>query len=179
MNTQSIGNRVITFQNGLKLLAWTTMLLASLAVTQISGDWGHSVCGPWGCGPPTQALVGCHLAWFVVLLPLVFLSSNSSRLAVQSPIQLGMILLGAGTLMLLTLLIYQGVVWWPEASEWQRNFFWQRFGFSIATSVDIPALQLLTVGFVMIGVARASSAPPQEDTVLTTGERLSGHRLEH
>ena len=49
---------------------WSGLLFGSLSVANLPGDWGHGICGPWGCGPPMQALVACHFAWLVVLAPL-------------------------------------------------------------------------------------------------------------
>jgi hypothetical protein len=65
--TELTTGSIITLKNGLKLSAWAAMLFAALSITNLPGNWGHSVCGVWGCGPPTQVLVGCHLAWFAVL----------------------------------------------------------------------------------------------------------------
>src|SRR6202034_2817596 len=29
----------------------------------------HTVCGPWGCGPPLPVLLACHTFWMVLLAP--------------------------------------------------------------------------------------------------------------
>lgn len=155
-------HRVITLQSGLKLFAWAATLLAALSIANLPGEWGHSVCGAWGCGPPTQALVSCHLAWFVVLTPLAVMASRWSHKTTESSQLLGKLFCLTGAFLLIAVVIYQAAAWWPAASEWQRTFFWQRCGFVIVTSVDIPMLQLLTVGIVMSRRGRRSVFPPEE-----------------
>ncbi len=160
--TQLTTHRVITLQSGLKLFAWAATLLAALSIANLPGEWGHSVCGAWGCGPPTQALVCCHLAWLVLLTPVALMVGPLNQVPTPSRHRLGKLLFLAAGLLILGVVVHQRVTWWPAASEWQRNFFWQRCGFVIVTSVDIPMLQLLTVGLVMSRRGRRSVFPPEE-----------------
>ncbi len=131
----------------LGVIAWSGLLLASLSVAKLPGDWGHGICGAWGCGPPAQALAACHLAWLVVLTPPVAFVIRRSR---QAQFRTGLLLLLVSVALLLAVIAYQRVVWWPEASEWQRSFFWQRCGFCLATTVDIPILQMLGLGLLLL-----------------------------
>ncbi|NOY40589.1 MAG: hypothetical protein GXP26_01960 [Planctomycetes bacterium] len=155
-------NSVFTLRNGIRLLAWMVVLLASLSITNLPGNWGHSVCGVWGCGPPTQVLVGCHLAWLVVLIPLSMISGRSCGKTMISPQRVGKLLCVVGVSLVMAIVIYQWATWWPVASELQRNYFVQRCGFVIVTSVDIPMLQLLAIGLVMIRRGRRSSFSSEE-----------------
>ena len=141
---------IITLKNGLKLSAWAATLYTALSITNLPGNWGHSVCGVWGCGPPTQVLVGCHLAWLVVLIPLSLIIGRSYRKRSGSPQQLGKFLFLSGASLVMIVVIYQAATWWPAANDWQSNYFLQRCGFVIVTSVDIPMLQLLAIGLFMI-----------------------------
>jgi len=59
-----------------------------------------------------------------------------------------MLLLGA-IIGLLTIVVYQRLIWLPAASDFQRPYFWQRCGFVIATSIDLPLLQLLLAGIAL------------------------------
>lgn len=131
----------------LGLFVWSGLLLASLSVAKLPGDWGHPICGAWGCGPPAQALAACHLAWLVVLMPPVVFVMRRSR---QAQFRAGLLLTFASVALLLTVIAYQRIVWWPEANEWQRSFFWQRCGFCLATSVDVPILQMLGLGLLLL-----------------------------
>jgi hypothetical protein len=131
----------------LGLAGWSGMLLASLSVARLPGDWGHGICGAWGCGPPTQALVACHLAWLVALTPPVAFIMYRGR---RAQWRAGSLLTVLSIAALLALIAYQRMVWWPEANEWQRSFFWQRCGFCLATSVDVPILQMLGLGLLLL-----------------------------
>ncbi len=150
-------------KNGLKLFAWAAALFGTLSISNLPGDWGHSVCGVWGCGPPTQALVGCHLAWFVVLIPLAIFGSRSYRKTIGPTQQLGKLLCITGTMLLMAVVVYQWATWLPAVSEWHREFFWQRCGFVIATSIDIPMLQILAIGLVMVRRGRHSSSSQEKN----------------
>jgi len=158
----SAADSVVTPQNGLKLLAWAATLLAVLSIANLPGEWGHSICGAWGCGPPTQALVGCHLAWLVVLIPVALMICRQSHRTVESSQRIGKLFFLTGALLLVGVVLYQAATWWPTASEWQRSFFWQRCGFLIVTSVDVPMLQLLISGVIMIRRGRHSSSQQAE-----------------
>jgi hypothetical protein len=142
----------------LGLAGWSAMLLASLSVARIPGDWGHGICGTWGCGPPIQALVACHLAWLAALTPpLVFVRHWSRR----AQCKMGLLLAALSISAVIALISYQRIVWWPEVSDWQRFFFWQRCGFCLVTAVDVPILQLLATGVLLIGLPPRPRYPGQ------------------
>jgi putative copper export protein len=130
-------------------IAWSGLLLGSLSIARLPGDWGHAFCGPWGCGPSIQALVACHLSWLVVLLPAAFLFANSSRVSPELVRRVGTLLVLAAIIGLLTIVVYQRIIWLPAASDFQRPYFWQRCGFVIATSIDLPLLQVLLAGIAL------------------------------
>lgn len=131
----------------LGMVVWSGLLFGSLSVANLPGDWGHGICGPWGCGPPTQALIACHLAWLVALaLPAVFILRTSRRMRLR----VGLFLTVLSLAVLLSVVVYQRLSWWPVASQWQRPFFWQRCAFCIATAVDVPVAQTLAVGLVIL-----------------------------
>jgi len=136
----------LTVRSCLALVVWAACLTGTLALAELPIGSTHGICGPWGCGPPTQALLACHLAWLVVLVPpAVLLTSSqvSSHPLVQTA---GLLLIGSAVVILLAILTYQRVTWWSQAIEWQRPYFWQRYGFSIAIAVDFPILQAMLVG---------------------------------
>ena len=135
-----------TLRIGVALVAWAAMLGAALSIAHVPGDWGHSICGPWGCGPPLQALVACHSAWLVLLLPPAAILARSNR--APSPVvrQVGILLCVLAVAIIASVVIYQRLTWWPSVSEWQRGFIWQRCGFVLATAIDAPVAQVLHIG---------------------------------
>lgn len=129
---------------------WGAVLLGALSISRLPGDWGHGICGPWGCGPPLQSLVACHSAWLVALTAPVALVTRSSWLSTRVVRRVGVVLALIGCLGLLGVVMYQLVFWLPQSSEWQRPYFWHRCGFVIATSVDLPLVQLSGLGVALI-----------------------------
>ena len=136
------------------LASWGGCIAGALSVANVQLGSSHSICGPWGCGPPPQALAACHLAWLVGLIPPVVLLGRSPKVSSRLTRSIG----GGGVFLalaaLLALVIHQRLVWWPQASEWQRPYFWHRYGFTIATAVDFPIIQTLFLGVWMIGKRR-------------------------
>lgn len=138
------------------LAMWGGCLAGALAIANLPWDLGHAICGPWGCGPPMQALVACHLAWFVVLVPPAVLLVRWSKASNTMRRRVGLLLVALAGAVLLAMMVYERLTWWPRASEWQRAHFWQRCGFVIATTVDVPVIQVLLigVGLFLAGVVR-------------------------
>lgn len=130
----------------LGLTIWAVCLAGALSVANLPWDLGHAICGPWGCGPPVQALVACHLAWFVALVPPAVLLVRWRRPSGTMLRRVGLLLVALAGAVLMAIVIYERLVWWPEASELQQAYFWQRYGFAIATAVDVPVVQVLVVG---------------------------------
>ena len=137
---------VTTLRYCVGLAVWGAVLLGSLSVSRLPGDWGHGICGPWGCGPPLQSLVACHSAWLVALSAPVILVARSRCLSVHIVRRVGVALTILGSIGLLGVVIYQVIFWLPHTTEWQRPYFWHRCGFVVATSVDLPLVQLAGLG---------------------------------
>ena len=132
---------------GIGLCVWAAMLWGVLRVANLPGDWGHGICGPWGCGPPLQALVACHGFWLVLTLPIVCMLI--SGLSPHWRIRLGVGLFLTGVAGLTAIVVYQAVVWLPDALPFQRAYFPQRCLFVLATLVDWPVVPLLLSGTVL------------------------------
>ncbi|MGE3239498.1 MAG: hypothetical protein AB7G28_01270 [Pirellulales bacterium] len=144
IGSQSLSMNVFRVIAG--LVAWSATLTTTLSIANLSGNWGHAICGPWGCGPPLQALISCHLSWFVVLVPAVVLFQKSGWLSGHSLRRIGTTLCVASVAMLVAIIVYERLTWWPLVGESQRDFFWNRCGFVVATTVDVPTLQLFAIG---------------------------------
>jgi hypothetical protein len=48
---------------------WCGVLYATLSLSKLRSPWSGALCGPWGCTAPLEAIVACHLAWLLVLVP--------------------------------------------------------------------------------------------------------------
>ena|GEM_PF-4879667 len=129
------------------MIAWGLVAFSTLSIAQWRVDWGHGVCGPWGCGPPLQALLACHLTWFVVLLPLatllrIALTMNQQRL-------LASLIVAIGFVVLVGVVVFELITWWPIATEMHRGYLLQRLGFVVVTHVDLPLTQFVVAGMII------------------------------
>lgn len=132
------------------LALWAAALWGALALRHAPGDWGHSVCGPWGCGPPAQALLAIHLAWLLLLLPPSVATAASSRVPRPAKRLVAGCLATSGVVALVGVIGYQLLVWLPQASQYARGYLFQRCLFAVVTTIDFPALQTLAIGVWML-----------------------------
>ena len=146
---------------GLILSAWGSLLWGALALTQGTASQAHSICGVWGCGPPTQVLIGCHAFWFVLLgLPAGVGIRTLSGSCLQ---HLGKGLLLTSVLLILAVCAVDLWNWWPGASEQQRNYVLRRIGFAAITNVEIPGLEVLAWSLILIRVGIFKTSRLQGD----------------
>ncbi len=125
---------------------WSTCLYGALAISKWQGDLDHAVCGPWGCGPRLPPLMACHAAWLVLLaLPAGFIVS-SRHVSPAMRRMIGGSLVGVAWIMFAGFFAWHLLVWWPQAADFQRDYFWQRYAFTVATAIDVPAAELLLIG---------------------------------
>ena len=129
------------------LAAWGACLAGALAIADVPGDLGHAICGPWGCAPSMQALLACHLAWFVALVPPAVMLTRWRKASGKTLRRVGLLAAGLAASALLAILLHERLVWWPDATELQQGHFWERYGYVVATTVDVPAVQVLLAGF--------------------------------
>ena len=128
---------------------WGGILLSALSMHDMQGFGQHSVCGPWGCGPPTNALLAMHIGWAAAIWPPLFYLPwrlSFSRKTVKGIV---LSLTAVGLTGLLAITAWQWIVWLPNASEWARSYIWQRCGFAILTAGDWPFMQLIAGGIIL------------------------------
>ena len=111
----------------------------------------HSVCGIWGCGAPTEALVAYHGFWFVLIVPAAVLGGR--RLPVQRLRQVGLALAVLGVVGIAGVMAWAAVDWLREASGFQRQYTVQRCLFVFANLSDIPLLQVTVGGVACYSIA--------------------------
>ncbi len=168
--------------NGLRLglltSIWAALLWGALSIRNLPGDWGHFLCGTWGCGPPLQALLACHLSWLLVLLAPVAAIARSPGIHSRTKIRLGVGVALAGFIGLSGVVVHESVSWLPHAGEWQHRYFWHRCGFVIATAVDFPAIQALVCGIWLARRGRVRQMPPLTDVNQQAAARGHAHSKE-
>lgn len=130
------------------LTGWASALGMTLSLANWTGDWGHGVCGPWGCGPTIQSLLACHLSWFVILLPIAVLGRR--WLPPRQTRTLAWYALTCSVISIASIAAYERFTWFAQASPMIRPYFWNRIEFAIITQVDLPMLQVLAISLTSV-----------------------------
>ncbi|WP_166829571.1 hypothetical protein [Thalassoroseus pseudoceratinae] len=123
------------------LLLWGAALIGVLQLKALPVSPSHSVCGPWGCGPEIPSLLAYHGFWLVVLsLPTILVCRHLSQMRLR---RLGVGGVVLAILCIVAICIWQRMTWWPDVTDWQREYFVKRCMFVVITAVDWPVLQIL------------------------------------
>lgn len=138
------------------LVAWAAALIATLSIANVPGHWGHGICGPWGCGPPLQALVACHSAWIVLLLPPTLWMRWRYSMGLCR--QVGWLVLGIALAGIVGLGLCEALASLSHADTWRRPYLVQRIGFVLITLVDVPLTQFVAVGVALLVSSRQRGA---------------------
>lgn len=138
---------------------WAAGLWGSLQVHQMDLNLGHDVCGPWGCGPRVEALIGFHGFWLFLMAPVAigagaFLPGRLNR-------KVGRAILFAGLAGVVGFVGWDVISYAREAES--SRYLFQRGLFTLVTTVDFPMLQTLLAGGVLATVFGRKSPPGSED----------------
>jgi hypothetical protein len=136
-------------------IGWGLAAFGALALGSLPGDFGHSLCGPWGCFPPIQALAAMHLFWVVVLLPLIGwgLAKGQSHQLRRAG---GLLFFGA----VLAIVAVAGrdlLAWLPSVPPEFQVYWARRALYTLVTLSDVPLVQVLLAGAIFWRVGNRSS----------------------
>gem|GEM_PF-5565692 len=123
-------------------LIWAVGLVGALMLPFQLMPAGHSasVCGPWGCGPPTASLAAWHGFWFVLLL---FPTSLLCRYVPRNPLRwIGGAVVILGVMSFATITWWETTRWLPAMGEFYQQYLQQRVLFVIALC-GVPTETLL------------------------------------
>jgi len=138
-------------RNFVWISAWVGAFWGVLQLAQVRTSWDHAACGPWGCGPTATALVSCHAAWFMVLLPVSV--AGNRRLSGDRRRQLGLALVALAAATLVDVISREAATWLPAASDYQRPYFIHRCLFVVASWTDFPIVQMGLLGAIWLFTA--------------------------
>lgn len=131
--------RPVTF-----LLLWGAAIWGVSHLQQAIGPLQASVCGPWGCTAPVEALIAYHGVWAVVL------AGPAVALALYSPLGVAerwaRRLLWAGLAASGALIAWGGAEWLLRVEPELRQYTLQRGLFVIVDQVDVPAIGVTLAG---------------------------------
>jgi len=137
----------LSIKYSLGLSLWGVVLTGTFSIAGVPGQWGHDICGPWGCGPPVQALLAWHLSWIVLLVPLSFLAGFRLTPTARNRTCAGLLVLFATAM--LAVAAHECLIWYPSAGDAAQQFIVQRIGFRIVTLVEAPILELLLPALIL------------------------------
>ena len=144
-------NARLTLRTGGPLVvAWGISVWLVLQLQYLPSDSLHSICGPWGCGPPLPVLVACHGFWLVILGPPLAL--GCWLWSPNRQLKVGIMLASLGLLTLIGFGVWEATHWLQQVSEFQKQYFLQRWMFVVGTLVDVPIVETA-----LSGVALAST----------------------
>lgn len=133
---------------------WLLSLFGCLKIHELDLDLGHSICGPWGCGPPIEALLGYHAFWLVLITPIAI--AVGAYLNPISRRKVGLACLLVGVIMVAVVAGGDTFGYWKRSGSGQHLV--QRFFFAIATKVDLPMWQMIATGGLLAWVGASSYA---------------------
>lgn len=140
-------SRMTLRTGGPLVVAWGISVWLVLQLQYLSSDSLHSICGPWGCGPPLPVLVACHGFWLVILGPPLL--AGRCLWKPRRQLMVGITLALLGLLTLAGFGIWEATHWLQQVSEFQRHYFLQRWMFVVGTLVDVPIVETTLCGGVL------------------------------
>ncbi len=126
------------------MAVWGTAIWGTSLVQKVQALNIHNICGPWGCASPLGALLGYHLFWFALLGPM--LVSACLLLPKGKGSLLANLLFWGGLFGAIGLVVWASTQWLMDGLESQYAI--RRGLFVLATSTDIPLLQVCLSGLV-------------------------------
>ncbi|HMO15896.1 MAG TPA: hypothetical protein PKD64_17895 [Pirellulaceae bacterium] len=106
--------------------------LRALGMRASDRSFGHCTCGLVGYDRPPLVYFPWRLRWSMRAIRWLSLS-----------LFLGSLIGTAG------IIVWQWLVWLPQSGAWSKDYFWQRCGFVVATSVDWPLIPMTVVSIVL------------------------------
>lgn len=143
-----------TIRFGVLATIWTAAALGILQLRNVQFD--HALCLPGRCGPPFGAILSIQLFW---LLGIVTLAAALIRFVPNWPWR------NVGLFIVLTTCVGMAIVIGVDYSRWQPaylagtaeisslGFQVRRFFFPIITMTDVPWLQSIVGGVMLLFVA--------------------------
>ncbi len=102
--------------------------------------------------PPLQALVALHGLWILIILPATLSAARKWPLSWLRLV--GVVLTTVGLLVLAILGGRELLHWYPAADPARQRFIVQRIVYVLATTTDLPVLQVITAGVTLRLAAR-------------------------
>ncbi|QVL31589.1 hypothetical protein KIH39_22525 [Telmatocola sphagniphila] len=130
-------------------IGWLTAAVSSLYISDIPYDFGEELCGVWGCFPPLQSLIAMHAFWLIALLALVWVVHFRSSRFLRP---LAAAFLAVGCFGAFGLAGKDLIRWCQSVSVEDQQYWPKRVGYILATSTDLPFVELAISGLIGLRV---------------------------
>lgn len=138
------------------ITVWGLSIFGVLQVQHFAWLSAHSVCGPWGCGPPLQALIAYHGFWLALFSLPTAAACEFFRLTIVG--RIGWWLLGLGIAGLLVVGVWDAVPtlphWLPRSTFLAPQHYVPRYLLSLFTLIDVPIVPMILAGSYCLVSAR-------------------------
>lgn len=152
----------LTIRHAAESLAWGGTAYGALQFARAEALFdGCSICGPWGCSPPPEAMIAAHGFWLIVFAALAAVAVRA--LSPRGLRRAGRVQTAAGLLAAAGVVGWALVTWRPESAARQK-YVVQRTLFVFATLVNVPAAQATLAGAAVwaVGSVRVGRQSPVE-----------------
>ncbi|QDT36655.1 hypothetical protein [Stratiformator vulcanicus] len=131
------------------LAAWGASMIFVLQQSLFVGLTDRNYCGPWGCGPPVEALLSFHAFW------LVFFAGPVAVLSLMLPprrlASAGFAISVASAALTIAFLLQRRSLWLARELD-SPQYAWAFARHELWTLVDFPIVQFFLAGLVMMAV---------------------------
>jgi len=154
---------------------WLVAAYGTLRLNELPEWYVHRLCGPWGCLPSIWSLIAMHGFWALGCLPAGALIAQ--RFDARRLRRIGTSVAGVGLLLLVLVLGGAALQWMTSRPPDAWRYVPQYSLMSLATQVDVPAVQLLVTGLVLrlVGLRRLKRLEPVPTQATT--ERVAGEAV--
>ncbi len=160
-------------------LIWGAGVYGAISLKDLQFANEHTICGPWGCGPTSAALITMHVGWLALLAPPMLFLPQRIGLTGNAIRWFSSALTMLGLLGIVAIISWQWLVWMPQAGEWSKPYIWQRCGFAVATAVDFPLLQLVAIGIALRLLHRKPTTDRTQLTATVEVEQIVSPQQKH
>lgn len=158
--------RLFTWPRAVGSVAWVALVFGTLQIGNLAAFGDHTICGPWGCGPPTEALIAWNGFWLALLMPSVLFVCL--RMPLRQLVRPTTWVLAILSIVAIAWMSWQGWTWIANRPESYHQYVVQHMLFSVATLVDVPLLPCLltaAVAAVVCGYRLRSEPSILDETI--------------
>ncbi|HWL07593.1 MAG TPA: hypothetical protein VNQ76_04250 [Planctomicrobium sp.] len=154
------------------MAAWLGLLYGTVSLAKISSSMSGALCGPWGCTAPLEAVIACHLSWFVLLSPAGIWLVQHGTPRQRWIVGISLLLFSLTVILILCVVSLSESFSIPGATKYIPH----RMALKIIGCVDLPLFAALVWGGWCLFKARRPASPslsePEHDNTKQTTENV-------